>query len=62
MGDFAVQADGFDCAVAGQHDRAAWCLVGTSGLHADKPVLDHVEATDAVDTAQTVELGQHRRW
>ena len=56
--DFTVEGDRLDRPVGPQHDGAARGLIGATTLHADEAVLDDVETTDAVLTAETVELGE----
>ena len=66
----AVQGDGLQIAVRGAQDGAAGGLVDAAGLHADKTVLHHVQAADAVGAAQCIEPGHqrhrsqalHRQW
>ena len=58
MSDLAIERDRLDRSVGPQHDGAARGLVGATTLHADEAVLDDVETTDAVLTAETVEFGE----
>ena len=59
MGHLTVEGDRLDRPVSPQHDRPPRRLVGTPALHADEPVLDNVEATDAIFPTQPVEFGQN---
>src|SRR5690606_38706449 len=59
VSDFAVQGDRLDGAVSAQHDGTARGLVATTGLHADIAVLDDVQTTDTVFTADAVQGSQN---
>ena len=58
MHRLAVHRDRFECAVSGLQDRDAGRLVNAARLHADKAVLDQIDAADAVFAAEVVELRQ----
>ena len=52
----AVERDGLDGAMRREQDRAARRLVHAARLHADKAVLDEVDAADAVGLAERVQF------
>src|ERR1051326_4203323 len=57
----AVEAEALDAAMRRQQDRAARGLVDAARFHADKAVLDEIEAADTVLAAELVEAGQQGR-
>ena len=62
MSSAAVERDLFNSAMCLQQDRAAGRLIDAPRLHADKPVLDEVQATDSVPPAEFIEpCNQARR-
>src|SRR5437660_3020694 len=55
----AVEAEALDAAMRRQQDRAARGLVDAARFHADKAVLDEIEAADAMRAAALIEAGRH---
>jgi hypothetical protein len=53
--DFAVHGEAFDLAMANVKDGTAGGFVDAAAFHADEAVFDHVDAADAVATAEAVE-------
>ncbi len=58
----AVDGQGLEVLVGGQQNGATWGLVDAAGLHADEAVLDDVDASDAVLTAEEVEDAHDAVW
>src|SRR5947207_11839969 len=57
----AVEAEALDATMRRQQDRATRSLVDAARLHADKAVLDEIEAADAMLAAELIEAGQQGR-
>ncbi len=60
LGGAAVEGDALDRPVGGDQHGAARGFVDAARLHADKAVLDQVEAADSVGAAELVEAGEKR--
>ncbi len=52
---FAIDDEGFEVAVSGEEDGAAWGFVNAAGFHADESVLYDIDAAYAVATTEEVE-------
>src|SRR5207249_1167499 len=53
--DFAVHGERLDLPVREVEDRAAGRLINAARFHADKTVLDEIDAPDAVPAAELVQ-------
>ena len=58
VGDLAIEGQTLNRAVGFQKDRSAWGLVTATALHPDVAVLDQIEPTNTVTTADSIEFSQ----
>ena len=60
MHHFAIECDRLERAMRDLQDRHARCFVNAARLHADKTILNHIDASDAVLAAELVHRLEQR--